>query len=195
MEHHRTLVLNGSYKVVHIISWQRAITLLYSGSAETIMSWDKTKNDFVYCEYDKTVSNQDRKFVYRIPSVIRLLKSNVMPKKYQPKFSKINVFYRDDFECQYCGFTYDSNREKGRKAGSVFLTIDHIIPVSKGGKTTFENCVCACSDCNLKKGDKTAEETNLKLKKKPNKPTYEILVRRKMTKRQLPEVWKNYIKF
>lgn len=198
MDHFRTLVLNDSYKAISIVPWHRAIALLYAKNAETLMFWDKIQNKFIYCEYDKTVSNYDRRFVYRIPSVIRMLKPNTATplffKKYRPKFSKINVFYRDNFQCQYCGFQLSKDQPQRRKDGNYIMTIDHILPVSKGGKTTFENCVCACTDCNAKKADMTPEEANLKLKKKPVPPNYEILIKRKMSKKQLPDIWKNYIK-
>jgi len=194
MEHYRTLVLNKSFSVVSIISWQRAVSLLYSKSAERILHWDVEMSDFSYCEYDTTVSNYDRRFVWRIPSIIRLTKSNVFPRRYEPRFSKINVFYRDNFECQYCGFKQLREKEKGKNPG-IFLTMDHVVPISKGGKTTFDNCVCACSRCNLQKGDKSHEEINLRLKKKPSNPSYETLVRRRMIKRRFPKAWNSYIKF
>jgi 5-methylcytosine-specific restriction endonuclease McrA len=193
----RTLVLNESYKVVSVISWQRAVTLLYSKSAETVMYWDAAKQDFTYYEYERSVSNSDKRFVYRIPSIIRLLKSTVIPKKYLPKFSKINVFYRDNFECQYCGLTPvpKSNDKKKKESSKLFLTIDHVLPVSRGGKTTFDNCVCACSDCNRSKSNKTPEEAKIKLKRKPSAPSYEVLAKRRMTKKHFPEAWLGYMKF
>lgn len=195
----RTLVLNHSYQALSVIPWYRAISLLYEKRAETLMRWDRDKNNFVYCEYDSTVSNYDKTFVYKIPSIIRLLRpSDGLPlilKKYKPKFSKINVFYRDNFECQYCFYKISSDSTQRKSSNENILTIDHILPVSRGGKTTFENCVCACANCNRIKSNKTLEETNFRLKKKPVQPSYEILIKRKMAKKQFPDEWKYYIKY
>jgi 5-methylcytosine-specific restriction endonuclease McrA len=82
-------------------------------------------------------------------------------------FTKKNVFERDSYTCQYCGATKE-------------LTIDHMMPASRGGKNSFENCVAACRTCNLKKGNKTPREANMFIKKRAYAPTISEFVRMKM---------------
>jgi 5-methylcytosine-specific restriction endonuclease McrA len=107
--------------------------------------------------------------VMKIPAVMKLMK--IIRTIYRTKvpFSKKNVMIRDGFTCQYCKTTKE-------------LTIDHIIPVSRGGKTEFENCVAACKTCNGKKGDKLPSEARLYLKKKPVAPTISEFTRLKALK-------------
>jgi 5-methylcytosine-specific restriction endonuclease McrA len=185
----RTLVLNSGYEVVGIVPWQRAVTLIYEGDAETIHDFDKASDTLKLAAYDKEVSNQSRTYVYPLPAIIRLLKSNVFPKQKKIKFSKVNVLYRDDFTCQYCGFKGEHN--VGIK--SKKMTIDHVIPVSKGGRTSFENCVAACGDCNSKKGNDMLHESGMKLLKKPVIPTVNILMKRKLSKRHVHHSWEKFL--
>ena len=97
----------------------------------------------------------------RLIKMIRLIYKNKVP------YSKKNIMIRDGFSCGYCGSTYQ-------------LTIDHIIPVSRGGKSTFENCVTACRECNNKKGSRTPGEANMFLKRQPYAPTISEFFRIKM---------------
>ena len=97
---------------------------------------------------------------FPIPSVVRVLKMVHRNRKNGIAFSKRNILRRDDYTCQYCG-----DREKS-------LTVDHIMPKSRGGKTVWNNLVVACKPCNLKKGNRTMVEAGLKLYKKPSKPDY-----------------------
>lgn len=140
------LVLNADHSVINIISWRRAHALLDKGRAEVVE------------ESDKTVRNTEGTYVFTIPAVIKLI--SFIKNVYNAKvtFSKPNLFVRDKNTCQYCG-----SKEK--------LTIDHVVPVSKGGETSWTNCVTSCSACNWKKGNKFLENSGLHLKKKPHQPS------------------------
>jgi len=123
------LVLNADYRPLSyyplsIWSWQDAIKAVFLDRVNIVSS------------YDKTVRSPS--FEMRLPSVVSL-KTYVQPSR-NPAFTRFNVFLRDRFTCQYCGSRDD-------------LTFDHLIPRSKGGQTTWENVVTACSPCNLRKSD------------------------------------------
>jgi len=190
MSGERTLVLNSSYHVVGILKWQDAISHLYEGDAEMLHEWHTDTEEFTPIAYDREVANSNRKYVWKIPAIIRLLDSNVMPKHRAVKYSKINVFYRDDYTCQYCGFKAEHGVVVNKKKK---ITIDHVHPQSLGGKTNFENCVAACSECNSKKGDKTLAEVGFKLLRKPVVPTNSSLQKRKMTKKKVHPSWEKYL--
>ena len=95
--------------------------------------------------------------------------------------NRANVIWRDQNTCQYC-----SKEEESR-----VLTIDHVVPRSKGGKNTWENLVTACKKCNQKKGNKTPKEANMKLLREPKRPKSNIL--RTIGKKQISDLWKNYL--
>ena len=142
MEH--TLVLNASYEPINIISWKRALTLLYQGKVE------------VLAEYDREIRSIS--FTIKLPSVLRLLKYVKIRKRFQHvKFCRANIYARDNHICQYCG----------RKCSTEDLTFDHVIPRSRGGLSTWENLVACCHDCNRRKGNQLAHETNMKLLREP----------------------------
>ena len=93
--------------------------------------------------------------------------------------TKRNVIRRDGSTCQYCG------------KHSANMTVDHVIPSSRGGKDEWSNMVCACSDCNAKKGDRTPAQAQMPLKRKPKRPRYFSFAMAKM--REVPVVWKPYL--
>lgn len=95
----------------------------------------------------------------RVPEVILIPRYDGMPAQ-GITFSRKNIYKRDNYTCQYCG----------RKPGSCELSIDHIIPRSRGGRSDWANCVLACVECNKKKGNKTLDETGMKLQRKPFRP-------------------------
>src|SRR5262245_8358214 len=116
---HRTLVLSQGYEPVKIVSWQRAITLLFLGKVEVIE------------EYDRNIKTTS--LVIKIPAVVRLL--GVFRRHKKPvKFSRVNIYGRDDYRCQFCGAKKSINE----------LTYDHVLPRAQGGKTTWTNIVTAC---------------------------------------------------
>lgn len=129
-------------------------------------------------KYSEIVVNTAEKVVMKIPAVMKLIK--IIRTIYRTKvpFSKKNVMIRDGFICQYCG------KQKE-------LTIDHVVPVSRGGKSTFENCVTACKDCNNIKSDKLPSEARMYLKKKPTAPTISEFTRIKAVKAGVYDILKD----
>ncbi|MBV6645680.1 MAG: HNH endonuclease [Cyclobacteriaceae bacterium] len=144
------LVLNQDYSPLSLCSAERAFLLIYLRKAELINEVDELSL--------RSVSKS-----YPFPSVIRIFSYINIPYR-GVVLSRHNVFKRDMNECQYCG-----SRQN--------LTLDHLIPKSKGGKSSWMNLVTACKPCNSKKGDFTPEEVGLKLRRKPKKPSYLTFLR------------------
>lgn len=158
----RVLLLNVSYEPLNICSWRRAVVLIMKGKAEQI-------------EHNGKLINNKIPF----PSVIRLLTFIRVPYKETP-LTRRNVLHRDDYTCQYCGKTSNS------------LTVDHIIPRSKGGRNYWDNVVTACTRCNNNKGNKTLAESNMSLIKYPAIPSNRVQF--EITKQTaLQEEWKKYL--
>lgn len=151
----RCIVLNGDYTFLNVINWKRAVCLLVKGKVEVL-------------KYsDRILRNCDGSVIMKQPLVIRLIKLIRSIYKSKVPFSKKNVFIRDEMKCVYCGIG-------GR------LTIDHVQPISRGGKTNFDNCVSACKPCNNKKGRRTPSEARMFLRKRPFTPTISEFIRLKM---------------
>jgi 5-methylcytosine-specific restriction endonuclease McrA len=148
------VLLNADYTFLNLVNWKRAICLMAKGKVEVVK------------DSPKTIRNADGAEV-KIPAVMRLIKLIRTIYRTSVAFTKRNVLIRDHFRCAYCG----ASKEK--------LSIDHIIPKSKGGKMTFENCVAACRACNLKKGGRTPSEARMFLKIKPYQPTISEFLRLK----------------
>lgn len=148
MEHLRVLVLNSTYEPLQFCNAHRAIVMVIKGKAEQI-------------ECDGKVFRSPT-VTFRLPTVIRLMNFINIPYRGIVSFSKKNVFRRDNHTCQYCG------------RNEVELTIDHVIPKSRGGNTSWENVVVACLECNLKKGNRTPREVGIRLLKRPYTPHFLI---------------------
>lgn len=157
----KVLVLNATFLPINICSWKRAIILVFKGKAESI-------------ENSKKYVNSGK---YNLPLVIKL--RGYIPIPYNGVvFTRKNVFLRDNYTCQYCG--------KGNN-----LTIDHIIPTSRGGEDSWENVVTCCVRCNNKKGDKSLEESSMKLKSIPYKPPSSLYLQ--VTRQtSVPSSWFSY---
>jgi len=139
------LVLNQDYSPLTVSSVQRAFLLIFLGKAELI-------------EANKKKELRSITASYPFPSVVRIKQYVNMPYK-GVVMSRHNIFKRDNGQCQYCGTTKD-------------LTLDHVIPRSKGGKSTWTNLVTACKKCNSVKGDYSLEKAGMKLMTRPQKPSY-----------------------
>lgn len=144
----KTLLLNSTFEPLRVISWQRAIVLWFDGKVEVVEEYD----DFNLTSVSLTI---------KCPAVVRLLEY-VSGRKNKVKFSRINVFSRDYYTCQYCGV----------QPGSSRLTYDHVIPRAQGGKTVWENIVTCCTTCNTKKGARTPQEAKMALRANPAKPDW-----------------------
>jgi 5-methylcytosine-specific restriction endonuclease McrA len=130
-----------------VISWQRAVTLVFLGKVE------------VLAEYDEEI--RAPAVSLKTPAVVRLTKGVVPTKNPKARFTRVNVFTRDGFRCQYCG---------ARRA-MADLNYDHVVPRVRGGRTSWENIVTSCYPCNGRKGSRTPEQAGMKLLRKPFKPT------------------------
>lgn len=145
------LLLNADWTPLNFVSDARALRLLFKGRAEVI-AFDNTLS-----EWDEYFGTTSRK--YKIPATIRLL-VRVNRKWKMPRFRKWVLFNRDEWQCQYCGISLDWKT----------ATIDHVKPRSRGGPTSWNNCVTSCKKCNHKKGPKFLTEAGMSLKKKPSDP-------------------------
>lgn len=165
----RTLVLDLGYQPHRIVSWQRAMTMIFQQKAEVVENYD----EIVY---------HGRTFVLKMPAVVRLLQK--VSRKKVVRFSRINVLTRDNWTCQYCG----------RKLPTRKLNYDHVIPRSQGGKTVWENIVTSCIPCNAQKADKTPHQAGMRLHKQPYKPTsLPVVAFHVDMSESLPEQWASWI--
>ncbi len=149
LDHKRALLLNAGYEPLRVVSWKRAFTLLFQDKVEVLEQYE----DFV-----RSVSE-----AFRLPAVIKL-RGWVHLKRRMPviRFSRSNLYLRDDFTCQYCLVKYPEKQ----------LTLDHVIPVSRGGRKSWENIVTACLTCNQRKGHKPPESVGMKLNRPPSAPNW-----------------------
>lgn len=139
------LLLDSSFYPIRIIDWKRAMTLFFGGRAQIIEHHD-----------DRIIKSPSQD--YKLPKVIRLV-SKFTHVSYV-KFSRDHIFYRDNFKCQYCSISFKKSD----------LTLDHVMPKSRGGDTSWENIVSACKPCNNKKADKTPSEAKMPLLSRPKEP-------------------------
>jgi 5-methylcytosine-specific restriction endonuclease McrA len=172
MTRRKVLVLNKSWSPVAVINLERAmglITSTYKNDEPKAKILDPTQDfqlftwddwaDLIPRDGEEVISSVKRSF--RIPEIVLLSKYNKLPQQ-RVHFSRRTIYRRDNNQCQYCGSC----------PGTPDLSIEHILPRSRGGKTTWENCVIACTDCNRRKADRTPEEAGMKLLKKPTKPKF-----------------------
>ena len=162
------LVLDVGMRPLRVESWERAICDFFLGKVE-VVEYSK----------DKTISSATRS--WPVPSVVRLANS-FKRERIRVKFSRVNIYTRDNFKCQYCG----------RRFVSEDLTFDHIIPRSRGGKTVWENIVSCCVSCNKHKGDRTPFEAGMHLVRPPKKPAYLPTIAVRMDTRNIPSEWAPY---
>ena len=175
------LVLNRFYSAVHVVNVRRAFGLLYRELAEVL-----DVEDGQYANYDFTAwleiseLRADEKrpgddwlrsvsFEVQVPRVIRLLRYDRVP-QHSLRFNRRNVFARDGHQCQYCGHTPPTQQ----------LSMDHVLPRSRGGETNWENVVCCCVKCNTRKGGRTPQEARMKLLAKPRRPVFSPLLVHKL---------------
>ncbi len=170
---HSVLVLNRYFMAVHVVNVRRAFSLLYRELAEVIDLEDGqyVNYDFYgWCELSdlRAVEPADHDDWVRtvhleiqVPRVIRLHRFDRVPRQ-SLRFNRRNLFARDGHRCQYCGEYRPTNQ----------LSLDHVIPRSRGGETNWENVVCSCVTCNTRKGGRTPQEARMKLIRKPTKPKH-----------------------
>jgi 5-methylcytosine-specific restriction endonuclease McrA len=177
------LVLNRVYQPVHVTSVRRAFTLLYQGAARAIDEefrlFDFESWSALSAAAHESVGTVRRRI--RIPRVIVLLAYERLPKA-RVRFSRFNIYARDESTCQYCG----------RRFARAELNLDHVIPRSRGGVTTWENVVCSCVPCNLRKGGRTPEEAGMRLLRSPARPRWTPMFRNVALRARYRE-WKPFL--
>ncbi len=165
------LVLNRHYLAIRVVNARRAFSLLCRRLAEVIHieEGEYLSYDFEsWCEVSEFKRNFEPqahdwirtvRFDIAVPRIIRLAIFDRLPKQ-EVKFNRRNIFARDHNRCQYCG----------RKFPTTELSLDHVVPRSRGGQSTWDNIVCCCLKCNIRKGGRTPEEAHMHLQTKPRKP-------------------------
>lgn len=163
-----SLLLTAGYEPLKIIDWRRAVVMVLLGKVEVVE------------EYSRVIHSPS--VTIALPAVVRL---NRMVKRAprRVKFSRQNIFFRDNFTCQYCHGSYPPHK----------LTYDHVVPRSQGGSTNWTNIVTACIRCNLKKGSKSLKAADYRLIRKPVEPKWLPVFTPQFNEESAPEPWKNYL--
>ena len=188
------LVLNKLFMAIHIISVRRAFCLLCKDLAEVVNQEDGQFATYDFATWRELSEYRARHFrqedddwvrtsnsQIQVPRVVRLFAYEKMP-KHTVKFNRRNIFARDNNQCQYCG----------RKFPTSELSLDHVMPRSQGGQTTWENIVCACVDCNVRKGGRTPKQAHMCLIRKPEKPKRSPMLNLKLTHRKY-QSWRTFL--
>jgi len=190
LEHRKVLVLNTGWTPIHITSLKQAIVMLftvYDNGNPKARVVDPTRDfqQFDWNEWSKLVPREGEGTIastcdkFCIPEVILLTEYDKFP-NHKVHFSRRQIYRRDSYECQYCGC----------RPGTEELSIDHVVPRSRGGETTWTNCVLSCVKCNSKKADHPLEQTSLKLRKQPKKPQFNLF---RGDRKHIPTSWSNFI--
>ena len=168
------LVLNADYRPLSYFplslwSWQNAVKAVFLERVNVVN------------EYDQLVHSPNQAF--RLPSVISL--KDYVKTSRRPAFTRFNVFLRDSFSCQYCGWTLPTED----------LTFDHVVPRSKGGRTSWENVVTACAPCNLRKGHRLPKDIAMHPLRRPDQPSKYLLQEngRAFPPNYLHESWRDFL--
>jgi 5-methylcytosine-specific restriction endonuclease McrA len=161
----QVLVLNASYEPLNVCSVRRAHVLVFKGKAEVVEELDRPLR-----------SAAD---TFRWPHVIRLVHYVRVPRMVQRKISRRALFARDGWRCVYCGST------GGR------LTLDHVVPRSRGGESSWENVVTSCAPCNLRKGNRLPHEVHMELQHRPHPPAAVLFIR--LASPKIPSRWERYL--
>lgn len=164
----QVLVLNASFEPIHICGIRRAIILIVKGMARSEQNTNRVM--------------RSPSTAIPVPAVIRL--SHFVHIPYRKKaYSKKHIYLRDNFTCQYCGKTGLPNE----------LTLDHILPQSRGGKSVWENLVTSCQKCNTKKSDLTPKEANMRVLNKPKPLSSYFYLHLVRSKARNNEYWRKYL--
>jgi 5-methylcytosine-specific restriction endonuclease McrA len=188
------LVLNKLFMAVHVIPVRRAFCLLCKDLAEVVSLEDGQFATYDFQSWRELSEYRARNFrqeeddwvrtsstEIQVPRVIRLLGYERVPRQ-AVKFNRRNIFARDNNQCQYCG----------RKFPTSELSLDHVVPRSQGGQSTWENIVCACVACNVRKGGRTPKQAHMSLIRKPEKPKRSPLLNLKLTQKKY-QSWTSFL--
>jgi 5-methylcytosine-specific restriction endonuclease McrA len=160
------ILLNADYSFLNVVEWKRALRLIVNNKVKVL-------------KYSSRCIKGAQGMLIRIPAVMRLIRLIRSVYRARVPFSKRNVLIRDSFVCVYCGEHH------------IKMTIDHIIPKSQGGGSTFENCVACCRACNVSKGNRTPSEARMFLRKRPFQPTISEFMRFKLNRLNLGDLWEH----
>jgi 5-methylcytosine-specific restriction endonuclease McrA len=181
---------------VHVISVRRAFVLLCKELAEVVSQEDGQFATYDFQTWREISEFRLKNFQYReeeddwvrtastqiqVPRVIRLLDYEKVP-RHAVKFNRRNIFARDNNQCQFCGKRFPTTE----------LSLDHVVPRSQGGVSSWENIVCACIDCNVRKGGRTPKQAHMSLIRKPEKPKRSPLLNLKLTSKKYHS-WKTFL--
>ena len=161
---HQVLVLNATYEPLNTVSMPRAVALLLADKAEIVEAAEARL--------------RSQHMTLPMPLVIRLVTYVRIPRMLPLTVTRRGVLRRDNYICQYCGRVHASSE----------LTLDHVLPRSRGGKNTWENVVAACKPCNHRKGNRLPAEAHMRLLRQPFRPRYLALVVVDM-----PPAWSKYL--
>lgn len=162
------LFLDADWRPLSVRPLKRAMKKIVNGTVEVIEH-----------SRDKTIRSETER--HPMPSVVRVLRK-FKRERIAIKFSRLNIYTRDNFTCQFCGKGFVTED----------LTFDHVIPRSQGGRTCWENIVAACVECNKRKADRKPEEVGMRLLRKPIKPRYLPMITVQMDRRHVPPEWIPY---
>ena len=178
------LVLNSLYQAVQVTGTHRAFRLFYAGRARAVGA-DFALYDFEnWCDLppraaDTVIRTPTRSI--RVPQVIQLVRYDKLPSR-EVRFTRRNIFYRDRNRCQYCGRVFPQRE----------LNLDHVVPISRGGGSGWENVVCACIRCNTRKSNRTPTEAGMRLVRPPRKPAGHPMLRARWLG-PCPEQWRTFL--
>lgn len=168
MMYGKVLMLDSTMAPVRTISWKRAMTLWFQQKVRVLE--------------EQAMKIRGDSWEFRIPSVVQL-KSYVMKRSDKHvRFNRKNVFYRDDYTCQYCQFRFQPQK----------LTLEHVLPRCRGGRTDWLNIVTSCLPCNQKKEGRTPDEAGMPLRRKPNRPQGMDFFVFAMPE-EVPQTWEPYV--
>jgi 5-methylcytosine-specific restriction endonuclease McrA len=178
------LVLNRLFQAIQVTTVRKAFCLLYKGEVKAVEPDYSTYTWQNWCDIpvqpdDDVIATPAMRI--KIPRVIVLLHYDELP-RHEVRFTRKNIYFRDRNRCQYCG----------RRFATRDLNLDHVVPISRGGKSTWDNVVCCCIDCNGRKGNSLPAEVSMTLLKLPAKPRWHPLVKISFTGAQY-EVWRNFL--
>jgi len=178
------LVLNRVFQAVQVTSVRKAFSLFYKGHVRAVLPDYSTYEFENWCDIPPQPQDEvvlTPSMAIRVPRVVALKDFDRLPRQ-DVKFSRHNIYLRDGNRCQYCGHKFSSSE----------LSLDHVVPKSQGGRSTWENIVCCCVECNVKKGGRTPEQAHLHLITKPVKPKRSPVINIRLADERY-QSWKQFL--
>ncbi len=165
---HKTLLLTPYYLPIKVLRWEDAVKMRYEGTADVV------------AEYEAEICSPS--VTWKVPAVLRLRKLSRSDKR-GVKFSRVNVYQRDGYRCQYCRQKFTARE----------LSYDHVVPRSAGGRTTWDNIVTACKPCNTRKANRTCDESGMWPLSPPRQPKNLPMGGPIIDRDSAPEEWQAFL--